>query len=155
FVSFDGFEGDPASPTHLQKYLYSAADPVGNDDPQGEDFTLASILIWTGFQADLISHQLMLQFHTEAEDWSLYNKIGWIPVIGSAAKALVNWYRGDDWSGLGNAAFAAFDAASGHLVDGAASLLGRGFSNLAGTSAGRLFSRTIRGATTFAHNSGL
>ena len=45
FWSADTFEGDPASPLSLHKYLYGASDPINHIDPSGKDFDLASLSV--------------------------------------------------------------------------------------------------------------
>ncbi|SRR6266566_1211527 len=45
FSTMDTFEGDPASPFSLHKYLYTADEPVDRLDPSGKDFDLGSLSV--------------------------------------------------------------------------------------------------------------
>jgi len=51
FTSFDEFDGgNREDPGHSHKYLYAGADPVNNDDPSGQDFSVTGLLSTTGIQ---------------------------------------------------------------------------------------------------------
>jgi RHS repeat-associated protein len=45
FWTMDLYEGDPASPPSLHKYIYTADEPVDRLDPSGKDFDLGSLSV--------------------------------------------------------------------------------------------------------------
>jgi RHS repeat-associated protein len=53
FWSADTFEGDPASPLKLHRYLYAGVDPINRRDPTGLDFDLTSATVTTGIVTTL------------------------------------------------------------------------------------------------------
>ncbi len=53
FLSVDPYLGDLTDPISLHRYLYAAADPVNNRDPNGEQFDMISISISISIDVDI------------------------------------------------------------------------------------------------------